>query len=225
MADIDRMDQRIKDQLAISEERRRLRQNHVERHMQEWEERQARYTAIADRLMETVIRPRLEKLRSHFENASVLEERSSRHTCCCHFEHTPRFPATVNLEMGITRDGDATTLVVQYKLEIRPIFFPCDSADEVQLALDTVSEEAVAAWVEEKVVAFVETYLQLETMEQYQEDNLVVDPVCGMRVNRRDAPASMQFHGQTYFFCLEECQKKFAENPERYLPRKVTAMT
>jgi YHS domain-containing protein len=35
----------------------------------------------------------------------------------------------------------------------------------------------------------------------------------------------MQYHGQTYFFCLQECQKKFAEDPEHYLPRKVTAVT
>ena len=47
MPDIDNLQRRIKERLAASDESRRLRQNHVQRIMKEWEERHARYTTIA----------------------------------------------------------------------------------------------------------------------------------------------------------------------------------
>jgi YHS domain-containing protein len=91
--------------------------------------------------------------------------------------------------------------------------------DELTIPLDEVNEEKVAAWVEGKLVEFVETYLRLETSNHYQERNLVTDPVCGMAVNKAFAPAQMTYRGQTYYFCIPECQARFAENPERYLAK------
>jgi YHS domain-containing protein len=57
----------------------------------------------------------------------------------------------------------------------------------------------------------------LETADQYQSDNMVLDPVCGMRINKAHAAATMEFRGQKYYFCLEECRQKFAAEPSRYL--------
>jgi YHS domain-containing protein len=71
--------------------------------------------------------------------------------------------------------------------------------------------------VENKVVGFVDTYLKLETAAPYQEENVVTDPVCGMRVNKNHAAASMDYHGLRYYFCVEECRTKFSEDPARYV--------
>ena len=40
---------------------------------------------------------------------------------------------------------------------------------------------------------------------------MVTDPVCGMQVNKAFAPAQMSYQGQTYYFCIPECQARFAE--------------
>jgi YHS domain-containing protein len=167
--------------------------------------------------MQDVIRPRMERLQTLFNNARMSEARCSRHTCCCQFEHTTRFPATANLEMGVTRDGEIKTVTLQYQLEILPVFFPVEGRDELTMPLDQVDEEKAAAWIEAKILHFVDTYLRLETSDHYQQDNIATDPVCGMRVNKAFAPAQMTYHGQTYYFCIPECQVRFAENPERYL--------
>jgi YHS domain-containing protein len=161
----------------------------------------------------------MEKLKTLFDNARMSEARSSRHTSCCQFEHTPRFPATAKLEIGVTRDGEIKKVALQYQAEILPAFFPFDGRDELTMLLDEVDEQKAAEWVEAKLVQFVDAYLRLETSNHYQEGNMVTDPVCGMTVNKAFAPAQMAYRGQTYYFCIPECHARFAENPERYLAR------
>lgn len=43
------------------------------------------------------------------------------------------------------------------------------------------------------------------------------DPVCGMDVDERNAPAKSEYKGQTYYFCARGCKVAFDKEPERYL--------
>jgi len=51
--------------------------------------------------------------------------------------------------------------------------------------------------------------------------NTAKDPVCGMLVNKTETPYSMEYQGQTYFFCCEECQRKFETVPAEFLLNEV----
>jgi YHS domain-containing protein len=42
------------------------------------------------------------------------------------------------------------------------------------------------------------------------------DPVCGMEVDEKEAPAKSQHMGKTYYFCAPACKKAFDENPSKY---------
>ena len=44
---------------------------------------------------------------------------------------------------------------------------------------------------------------------------MAIDPVCGMEVDEKTAPAKCEYKGKTYYFC-HHCQKTFEKNPERY---------
>ncbi|MBI5764770.1 MAG: YHS domain-containing protein [Planctomycetes bacterium] len=46
------------------------------------------------------------------------------------------------------------------------------------------------------------------------------DPVCGMPVNRNWAEAKMEYEGRTYYFCIEDCRRQFAAEPERYAAKR-----
>ena len=46
-------------------------------------------------------------------------------------------------------------------------------------------------------------------------------PVCGMNIDRKDAPVEIAYQGKTYYFCSEECAQQFNENPQRYVTQKV----
>ena len=43
------------------------------------------------------------------------------------------------------------------------------------------------------------------------------DPVCGMKVGREGAAAEAEHAGRTYYFCSDECARKFRLEPEKYL--------
>ena len=45
----------------------------------------------------------------------------------------------------------------------------------------------------------------------------VRDPVCGMNVRPETAAGSLDYKGQTYYFCNKMCVEKFRSDPERYL--------
>jgi YHS domain-containing protein len=212
------LDHLIQTKLQAIKERKQVQENHVQQRMREFGQRHQRFTAIADRIMETFIRPRMEKLLSYFSNAKFLPaDNSGKHHCTLCFEHTSQYPATAKLELAVSRDGQCETLLVLYNLDILPIFFQFQGNDQVAMPLEQWDEKKIADWTDQKIIDFVDTYLRLETVDQYQADNVVDDPVCGMRVNKAFAAAKIEYNGVTYYFCLGDCQKKFARNPEQYL--------
>jgi len=42
------------------------------------------------------------------------------------------------------------------------------------------------------------------------------DPVCGMKVDEKKAPAKSDYMGKTYYFCSVACKKTFDQNPAKY---------
>ena len=49
------------------------------------------------------------------------------------------------------------------------------------------------------------------------------DPVCGMKVEERDAAGESTYQESTYYFCSRGCKKKFDENPEQYASKEVSS--
>jgi len=45
---------------------------------------------------------------------------------------------------------------------------------------------------------------------------MVKDPVCGMQVDERQARATAEHKGQTFYFCSQDCKSKFDQNLQRY---------
>jgi YHS domain-containing protein len=218
MSKIEALEQRIKERLAVTEDARQLRELHLKRHMQEFEQRHQQYAAIANRLMAQVIRPRMQKLAEHFKNATCPQANEEHaHHCQCRLEHTDRFPATAQLELAVSHDGDYETVQVLYQLSILPTFFAFKGKDQLAFPQGAVDEAKVTAWVDDRLIEFVDAYLRLEVMDQYQRDNQAHDPVCGMWVNKATASASMRYKNQMYYFCLDECRQKFVADPEHYL--------
>jgi len=48
------------------------------------------------------------------------------------------------------------------------------------------------------------------------------DHVCGMAVNPQHAVASVQYQGQTYYFCSPLCKTMFEREPEKYVKNEAT---
>lgn len=220
MDDLTELERLIQEQLDAAVARRRASQETVRREMEEHERRMAQFAVVVRRLMDDAIRPRVLKLASLFSNAHVIEDESIPHLCVCSFDRTPEYPATTNLSIGVSADSAMENAVISYNLEILPIFFQFEGHDQLVVPLGAIDERAVASWLDAKLLSVTDTYLRLQVVEQYQEDNMVVDPVCGMRINRTDAEATSEYEGQKYYFCVEGCQQKFLNDPDRYAPRR-----
>ncbi len=52
--------------------------------------------------------------------------------------------------------------------------------------------------------------------------DVVIDPVCGMKVDKRGAQHTLAHDSTTYYFCCRSCLDKFAANPSQYLEKKPT---
>jgi Cu+-exporting ATPase len=46
-----------------------------------------------------------------------------------------------------------------------------------------------------------------------------------MEVDERTAAARSQYEGDTYYFCSEECKRRFDADPERYVSRTEASQT
>jgi len=46
---------------------------------------------------------------------------------------------------------------------------------------------------------------------------LVLDPVCGMRVDPQKAAATVDYQGKKYYFCCRSCADRFSAAPEPFL--------
>jgi YHS domain-containing protein len=208
---------RIEAQIKRAEERQRLAREHRQERMDAVEHRWHRFEPLAERILQAILRPRMEVVAGYFDNTEWLPDAlSPRYHTACRFRPTERFPATVLLDLSVGTDGRAENLVVRYRLEILPKLFPFPGQSLLILPLDAVDEGQIAAWTEERLESFVGIYLSLEDQEAYQEENLVTDPVCGMRLHKGSAVAREIYQGVAYYFCVEHCREQFVKDPDHY---------
>jgi Cu+-exporting ATPase len=55
------------------------------------------------------------------------------------------------------------------------------------------------------------------TASAHEHMSAVIDPVCGMKVDTRNAQHRYELAGSTYYFCSDRCLQKFGADPDGYL--------
>ncbi len=53
---------------------------------------------------------------------------------------------------------------------------------------------------------------------------MAIDPVCGMTVDEKTAPATAVHNGTTYYFCAPGCKRTFEKDPETVLKGRSRGM-
>ncbi len=46
-----------------------------------------------------------------------------------------------------------------------------------------------------------------------------VDPVCGMKIKKKEAAATSEYKGRTVYFCNRSCKEEFDRDPDKYASR------
>lgn len=186
----------------------------AEQYMIQFEPRYRQFEEAASRLVSDVIRPRLEVLTRLFNAKLQCAEHEYR--CVAWLGYCLRFPATVKLELSVEADERIEKVILRYEVRILPAFVKYESHDKVVFTLEHVDADQAAAWVEERLLSFLDTYLRLDRGGQEVDELMATDPVCGMKVDAATA-LNWEYRGHAYYFCSEACRQRCSESPERYV--------
>ncbi|MDF3051992.1 MAG: hypothetical protein K0S19_97 [Geminicoccaceae bacterium] len=178
--------------------------------LQEYHERQNRLAAV-ERLLESlppIWKPRLEALIQRFGDRVKVAPRLSSAGREVSLEFQSNL-ARIRLRLSAATDHDVRKLILNYNLEILPVLMQFDSHQQAEWPIDAIDQQAIADWVDDRIVDFVKTYLSLHENEYYLQDDMVEDPIAEVRFPRFAAAANVEWNGKTYYFIGEETRRAF----------------
>ncbi len=168
-------------------------------------------------MREEVARPRLEKLAKTFPQAQAKTSSTAEGgTVTLNFAKSVECPAAVTLKLSQAHDTDIRKLLLTYDLEILPVFIKFNRHSQLEQPLEKVDYDAIANWLDEHLVEFVHTYLSIQFVDQYQQDNLVTDPVSRTRFPPNVAKSTLERGGKKYYFMCDQTRQDFERNPSQY---------
>lgn len=209
MADVNSLLNRIDAEFAESEKRIKEFQK---KEIQEYQGRQERlelFTKACEKLRHTWL-PRLEGLAKKLgDKVQVIPSvKPSEREATFHF-HSPL--ADIVLRFSATTDFDVRKLVLDYNLHILPVLLKFEPHAQAEFPLESPDSEAIALWIDDRIVDFVTVYLSLNQNEYYLMGHMVVDPISSTRFPKYAAGASLEWQGNKYYFIGEETRQAFAK--------------
>jgi YHS domain-containing protein len=207
---------KLKSHVTAAASAPRLLSSEVETYMAALRSRRQQFDEAARSLVATVIKPRLEAVAELFRSARTMtDEQACR--CWCWLASSDRFPVTAKVEFAVEHDETVEHLHVRYEACLMPVFVRFQPHDKLTTRLSETNPEQIAAWVEERILEFLETYLHHDRGQDDLEEDILTDPVCGMRLCRSDVRAQADYRGHPYFFCSTECGGKFERKPKDFV--------
>jgi len=119
--------------------------------------------------------------------------------------------ARVSLKFGATTDRDIRKVVLTYDLDIIPVLMRFKAHDELEFPLDAVDKEAVAKWIDDRIVDFVQAYFAMGENEIYLKDYIVEDPIAHVRFPKMAAATTINYQGKVFYFVGEETRREFEQ--------------
>jgi YHS domain-containing protein len=126
-------------------------------------------------------------------------------------------PAKVKLAFHLGHDGPIENVILEYNLEIIPVFISFEKHDQLIIPIDKPDEDAIATWFDDKLVGFTRTYFEMYFTDQYQKQSMETDPVMNIRFPRAFAAGKKEYQGRTYHLYTKESLQKFEQTPADYV--------
>jgi YHS domain-containing protein len=175
----------------------------------EYRQRQTRADALDRTLAELaeVWRPRLKAFVRKFSDRVRVEPT---------LELTPGearlvFPsplAQIQLRFSFLADA-LGNLAIGSDLHLQPLLMRVAAHSQLNMSAEAIDKSALAAWIDDRLLAFVQTYVSLHANEFYLKDHLVEDPVAKVKLPPTAAQATLCWQGKTLYFIAEETKRAF----------------
>lgn len=207
MPDINSLANRLDAEFSAVEEKvKKFQAEQVGAH-QERQQRLEQLGKVFDQLRD-IWKPRLELLVKKFEGRVQATPRIVPSTREVTFNFQSRL-AHVRLKFSAFTDRDVQKVILSYDLDILPVLMRFKPHDEMEFPLNAVDPEAVAKWLDDRIVDFVQTYFSMGENEIYLKDQMVEDPIAHVHFPKVAAATVLEWQGQKFYFIGEETRREF----------------
>jgi hypothetical protein len=209
MSDINQLAGRIDAEFAAVEEKIKKFQAEQSEVHQQRQQRLEQLGKVFDQLRD-IWRPRVELLVKKFEGRVQATPRLVPSTREVTFDFQSHL-ARVRLKLAAFTDRDVQKVILSYDLEIIPVLIRFKPHDEIEFPLNAVDKEAVAKWIDDRLVDFIHTYFSMGENEIYLKDQMVEDPIAHVRFPKFAAATTLDWQGQKHYFIGEETRREFEQ--------------
>lgn len=185
-------------------------QSEAEKEYQEVRERFQKFLPVADRIA-AMAREKLEQLRERveFDVTPVHSQADRFYVRSVVLEVKSELASVLKLSFRLTHDADVSHILLDYDLEIIPVFFRFEPHARLDIPLEKYDDAAVRKWLDDRIVDFANAYLELHSTKQYQDRVMVSDSVAGISFPKYFAAAALEHGGSTHYFVSDETRREF----------------
>ncbi len=210
MADVAQLTSRIDAEFADVQKKIETFQKQAQDEFAAREKRYQEQFLPALQRMPDLLRPRLQVLVDKFKDKVKFTPVVSEHLRQVTFQFDSKM-ARIALTFRVSHDAQVKNLVFDQTLEVLPILMQFEKHSSLTVPLDKIDEAKITNWFDDRIVAFIKTFLAIHQNQYYQKDSLVTDPVTGTEMPRFAAKCKLESGGKTYYFVSEESRREFQE--------------
>jgi len=209
MAELDQLLKRIDAEFHSVENK--VKQAQLE-NMQEYRDRQERLTKFEQVMndLRDIWKPRLEALQQRFGDKVKISPRVTPSSREATFEFQSNL-ARIRLKFCAYADKDVKQVHLTSDLDIVPVLTQFDAHSEMKFPVTSPDKAAIAKWIEDRIVSFVQTYLSIHENNFYLKDHLVRDPISNVEFPKYAAGATVEWKNATYYFVDDVSKTEFCK--------------
>jgi YHS domain-containing protein len=181
----------------------------------EREARLGQYEPVVGQIL-ALLRPRAAAFVERFKDVVKAKLEVREHTRALNLEFASTI-AKVSVQFEVFPDPDVRHVQIECTQEIVPVVVQYDRHSLIEFPIEAVKDDAVLQWFDDRVVAFVKTYVALmrkdDELRDHLKDRLVEDPVVKIRFPKYLASSTLERDGRTYYFVDEDTRREFEKEP------------
>jgi YHS domain-containing protein len=209
MSDVNELAKRIEGAFAAVKDKA---QQQVQERLGDFQSRQALlrdYEKAQARIVE-IAKPRLEVLAKRAGDRAKVTPSVSQTRRAATFEFKSS-KALMVLTFSVAPDREVKQAVVESDLKVVPVLWKFDSHSEFSTPIAKVDADGLNKWLDERILSFVNLYIQVHESEIVDKAEMVEDPVAKISFPKFAAGATLEQGGKTYFFIDEANKNEFAK--------------
>jgi YHS domain-containing protein len=209
MSNVSDLEQRIDKAFSAVKDKA---QQQMQDRLQEFQARQAllkEYEKAQAKIVETA-KPRLEALAKRAGERVKVTPSVSQTRRAATFEFKTN-KALIVLTFSVAPDREVKKAVVEYELRVVPVLWKFDKHAEFSTPIANVDTNGLTKWLDDRILAFVDLFIQIHEGEIVDKAEMVEDPVAKISFPKFAAGATLEQGGNTIYFIDEKNKTEFAK--------------